>query len=48
MTAGKPTRLEWPDRIVRGMLALALLAGVAWSMTDGGTQPPFALVALLG
>ena len=48
MTAGKPARLEWPDRIVRGALALALLAGVAWSITDGGTSPTFVLVAVLG
>ena len=48
MNAGKPPRLEWPDRIVRGTLGLALLAGVAWAMTDGGISPPFAVFALLG
>ena len=48
MNAGKPTRFDRFERLVRGMLALALLAGVAWAMTDGGAMPAFDFGALRG
>lgn len=28
------------EGLLRGMLALALLAGVVWALTDGGAHPP--------
>ena len=44
-------RINRKDRVeglLRGMLALALLAGVVWVLTDGGGNPPFAFVRLRG
>jgi len=36
------------ESLLRGMLALALLAGVVWALTDGGASPPFDFVHLRG
>ena len=45
------TKNNQKDRIeglLRGMLALALLAGVVWALTDGGANPPFEFIRLRG
>ena len=39
MNAGKPVRLDRVERFVRGILAFALLAGVAWALADSGAGP---------
>jgi len=46
MNAGKPTRFGRVEGFVRGMLALALLAGVVWALTDGGAAPSFDFATL--
>lgn len=48
MNAGKPTRHDRFDRLVRGMLALVLLAGVVWALTDGGAAGAFDFTLLRG
>jgi len=48
MTAGMPTRPDRAERIVGGMLAIVLLAGVVWALTGHGTAPGIDLHALLG
>ena len=48
MNAGKPTRFDRSERIVRSMLALALIAAVAWAITDGGAMPAFNFSVLRG
>ena len=35
----KPAPLPIFDRILRGALGLALLAGIAFALTDGGSPP---------
>jgi hypothetical protein len=35
------------ERIVRGLLGLALLAGVAWALTHGGPAPDAGLALTL-
>ena len=37
----KSNRKDRIEGLLRGMLALALLAGVVWALTDGGASPPF-------
>lgn len=44
----KPAPLPFIDRILRGMLGLALVAGVAFALTDGGQVPVVELVTLQG
>lgn len=44
----KPAPLHFIDRLLRGMLGLALVAGVAFALTDGGQTPVTELVALQG
>jgi hypothetical protein len=40
MSAQKPIQPDRFERVARALLALALLAGVIWAWTDGGTMPP--------
>lgn len=44
----KPAPLHFFDLLLRGVLGLALVAGVAFALTDGGTIPVVELVALHG
>lgn len=46
MNAGKPTRFGRVEGLVRGAVALALLAGVVWALTDGGAPPSFDFATL--
>ena len=46
MNAVKTNRKDRLEGLLRGMLALALLAGVVWALTDGGVNPPFEFVLL--
>ena len=39
MSANMHGRGDRFERIMRGLLGLALLAGVAWALTHGGTTP---------
>lgn len=39
MSANMHGRGDRFERIMRGLLGLALLAGVAWALTHGGTGP---------
>lgn len=39
MNAGKPTGFDRSERIVRSVLALALMAAVAWAINDGAMPP---------
>lgn len=48
MNAGVPNRPDRFERVIRGMLALALLAGVVWALNSGGAAPEFSLDTLLG
>ena len=48
MNAGKPTGFDRSERIVRSVLALALMAAVTWAITDGGAMPPFNFSVLWG
>jgi hypothetical protein len=48
MSAVKTNRKNRIETLLRGMLALALLAGVVWALTDGGANPPFDFVRLRG
>lgn len=48
MSPVKTNRKDRVESLLRGMLALALLAGVAWALTDGGASAPFALDLLRG
>lgn len=48
MNSVKTSRKDRFESLLRGMLALALLAGVAWTLTDGGANPPFDFVRLRG
>jgi hypothetical protein len=43
-----PTRTDRAERILGTMLAIVLLAGVAWALTGRGTAPGIDLHALLG
>lgn len=47
MNAGMPTRPDLAERIVRGMLAIALLAGVIWALSGQGGTPGIDLHGLL-
>lgn len=47
MNAGMPTRIERSERIVRAMLGIALLLGVAWALAGPGGLPGLDLHALL-
>ncbi len=48
MGAGIPSRSDRFERVARGMLAIALLAGVAWALAQGGIAPGSGLGSLLG
>jgi hypothetical protein len=48
MNAGMPTRTDRAERILGTMLAIVLLAGVAWALTGHGTALGIDLHALLG
>ena len=48
MNAGMPTRPDRAERIVGGMLAVALLAGVVWALVGHGSTPGIDLRGLLG
>ena len=48
MSAVKTNRKDRVESLLRGMLAMALLAGVIWALTDGGASPPFEFVRLRG
>jgi hypothetical protein len=37
MSARLPSRADRFERVFRGLLGLALVAGVAWALTHGGT-----------
>ena len=41
---GQPDRVE---RLIRSLLGLALVAGVAWALMHGGSTPDASLGALL-
>lgn len=40
MNAGMPTRPDRYERLISGMLALVLIAGVAWALAQGGLIHP--------
>ncbi len=42
----KPAPLHVIDRLLRGMLGLALVAGVAFALTDRGAIPVVEVVAV--
>ena len=48
MNAGMPTRSDRSERIVRAMLGIALLLGVAWALAGRGGVAGIDLHALLG
>jgi hypothetical protein len=48
MNAGMPTRSDRAERVLRTLLTIALLAGVAWALTGHGTAPGIDFHALLG
>lgn len=48
MSAVKINRKDRVENLLRGMLALALVAGVIWAMTDGGTVPALDFIRLRG
>lgn len=48
MSSVKTIRKDRVESLLRGMLALALLAGVAWALTDGGASAPFDFGRLRG
>ena len=48
MNAGMPTRPDRAERIVGGMLAIVLLAGVVWALIGHGPVPGIDLHAMLG
>lgn len=48
MRAVKTSRADRVESLLRGMLALALLAGVVWALTDGGANSAFDFVRLRG
>ncbi len=48
MSSVKTIHKDRVESLLRGMLALALLAGVAWALTDGGASVPFDFVRLRG
>jgi hypothetical protein len=41
MSTPSPTRAAWLDIVGRSLLGLALLAAVAWALTDGGNGLTF-------
>lgn len=47
MNAGKPVHFNRAERLVRSLLAFALLAGVAWALADGSAAPVVELARLL-
>jgi hypothetical protein len=48
MNAGMPTRPDRAERIVGGMLAIVLLAGVVWALIGHGTATGIDIHAILG
>ncbi len=46
MNATRPNRIDRVEAFIRCVLALALLAGVAWAMTEGETVPAFGFLGL--
>ena len=46
MNAGRPTQLDRYERLMRGLLGLALLVGVLWALADGAIVPALGLDAL--
>ena len=48
MNAGMPARPDRAERIVRGMLQIALLAGVVWALRGHGASQGIDFRALLG
>lgn len=48
MSSVKASRKDRIEGLLRCLLALALLAGVVWTLTDGGASAPFDLVRLRG
>ena len=47
MNASTPARPDRAERIVRGMLQIALLAGVIWALMGHGASPGIDVHALL-
>ena len=48
MSAVKTNRKDRVESLLRGMLAMALLAGVIWVLSDGGSSPVFEFIWLRG
>jgi hypothetical protein len=40
--------IDWSERIAKGLLTLALVAGVLWALAQGGLSSPIDLTQLLG
>ncbi|NUS38611.1 MAG: hypothetical protein HOQ02_06260 [Lysobacter sp.] len=40
-------RIDWSERLAKGLLALALIGGVAWALAQGGLFSPVDLAHLL-
>ena len=48
MSSVRTNRKDRVESLLRAMLALALLAGVAWALTDGGASAPFDFARIRG
>lgn len=48
MNAGTPIQPDRAERVVRGVLAIVVLAGVIWAMIGQGASSGIDLRALLG
>jgi hypothetical protein len=47
MNARIPSRSDLFERVIRSMLGLALIAGVVWALTQGGSTPGVDIGGLL-
>ena len=41
-------QVDWSERVAKGLLTMALVAGVAWALAQGGLSSPIDLAHLLG
>ncbi len=47
MSARIPSRPDLLERVIRSMLGVALIAGVVWALTQGGSTPGVDIGGLL-